>query len=246
MSNPTIRELFSALQKSMVADASLSHVLNHPDDKGDNAEINWLTWFNEYLPKRYKAAKATIIDSQGNLSDQIDAVLYDDQYSYLAFNQNGILYLPAESVYAVFEVKQDISKNNMEYAGAKAESVRKLHRTSTTIPHAGGTFPPKEPQRIIAGVLSTISSWNPPLGDAFKSCLGRYNEQQQIDCGCILKSGAFHYDYNSRILTTSSPEESLVFFFLKLLTMLQSIGTVPAINLDEYMKALSITEVLNG
>lgn len=218
MSNPTVKELFSALQESMVADASLSHILNHPDDKGDNAEINWLTWFKEYLPKRYKAAKATIIDSRGNLSDQIDIVLYDDQYSYLAFNQNGILYLPAESVYAVFEVKQDISKQNMEYAGAKAESVRKLRRTSTTIPHAGGTFPAKPPQRIIAGILSTISSWSPPLGDPFKSCLSRYSEQQQIDCGCILKSGGFHYDYGSRILTTSSAEESLVFFFLKLLT----------------------------
>lgn len=42
-------------------------------------------WFNDYLPKRYKAAKATVVDSQGNISEQIDLALYDIQYSYLAF-----------------------------------------------------------------------------------------------------------------------------------------------------------------
>ena len=90
---PILKDLFSALQRHMITDAEFSGALSHPTDKGDNSEANWIEWFAKYLPKRYKAAKATIIDSQGNISDQIDLVLYDAQYSYLAFNQNEICLL---------------------------------------------------------------------------------------------------------------------------------------------------------
>ena len=42
-----------------------------------------------------------------------------------------------------FEAKQAINNNQVEYAQAKVATVRRLHRTSLPIPHAGGTFPPK-------------------------------------------------------------------------------------------------------
>ncbi|MBR1851869.1 MAG: hypothetical protein IJ794_01635 [Lachnospiraceae bacterium] len=238
----TLKTLFGALQEEMVAQAKFSNVVNHPVDKGDNTEVSWVKWFNEYLPKRYQAAKATVIDSQGNISDQIDLVLYDGQYSYLAFKQNGVLYIPAESVYAVFEVKQDLKKVYMEYAGEKAESVRKLYRTSASIPYAGGVYPPKPLHRIIAGILTTSSDWKEPFGKPFRKCIATYTELQQVDCGCTLNGGAFYYDYQKNSLRTSNAEESLVYFFLQLLILLQRLGTVPAIDLEAYMQALTIAE----
>lgn len=239
---PNLKSLFAALQTDMVSKAQFSNVLNHPVDKGDNSEENWIKWFDDYLPKRYKAAKATVVDSRGNISEQIDLALYDIQYSYLAFNQNGILYIPAESVYAVFEVKQDLNKAHMEYAGKKAESVRNLYRTSASIPYAGGVYPPKPLHRILAGILTTTTEWKEPFGNPFKKCLNEYTEKQQIDCGCVLQGGAFCFDYPTNNLRTSNQEESLVYFFLQLLILLQNMGTVPAIDLTEYMKALEILE----
>ncbi len=238
----TLKSLYQTLQKDMIAQAEFSNVVDHVVDKGDNAEENWIKWFKNYLPKRYKAAKATIIDCQGNVSDQIDVVLYDGQYSYLAFNQNGILYIPAESVYAVFEVKQSINKSYMEYAGNKAESVRKLYRTSAEIPYAKGVYPPKPLHRIIAGILTTNSDWKTLFGEPFKECISAYSELQQIDCGCVLNCGSFYFDYRANCLRTSGSDESLVYFFLQLLIQLQKLGTVPAIDLGEYMKALSVGE----
>lgn len=243
---PTLKDLFSTLQDHMITDAKFSCVLSHPTDKGDNSEENWIEWFDKYLPKRYRAAKATIIDSRGDISDQIDLVLYDAQYSYLAFNQNGILYLPAESVYAVFEVKQDLTKEHMEYAGKKIASVRRLHRTSASIPYAAGVYPPKRLHRILSGILTTKSGWAEPFNTAFKNCLSSFPDDQQIDCGCVLQAGSFYYDYAEKKLRTSTPNESLVFFFLQLLVLLQEMGTVPAIDLNEYMKALTVSEELNG
>ena len=243
MSNsPSLKSLFSALQEEMISQAKFSSVLDHPLDKGDNTEENWISWFNKYLPKRYKAAKAKIIDSRGAVSQQIDVVLYDAQYSYLALNKNSILYVPSESVYAVFEVKQDLTKEHMEYAGQKAESVRSLYRTSAPIPYANGIYKPKEPHRILAGILTTSSGWTSIFGDPFKSCLANYNELQQVDCGCVLKSGSYFFDYDQSLLSTSEASESLVYFFLQLLIKLQEMGTVPAIDLNEYKKTLSIIE----
>ena len=240
MSDTTLKDLFSCLQKDMCSKADFSQVLNHPTDKGDNTESNWINWFNEYLPKRYKASTATILDSKGGISEQIDVVIYDEQYSYLAFNHNGILYLPAESVYAVFEVKQNINKEYMEYAGKKAESVRCLFRTSAPINHAGGTYKPKNPFRILAGILTTGSDWKDSYGDPFKKCIRNFNKLQQIDCGCVLNSGAFSYDYSTDKLCRSVEDESLVFFFFNLLIELQKMGTVPAIDLHAYMSVLTI------
>lgn len=240
--NLSLKSLFFSLQDEMIAKANFSPTLNHPTDKGDNTEDNWVTWFNDYLPRRYKAAKATVIDSKGTVSDQIDVVLYDDQYSYLAFNSKNIHYIPAESVYAVFEVKQNLTKVNMEYAGKKAKSVRSLYRTSAPIPYANGVYKPKEPHRILAGILTTSSKWKSVFGNPFKSCLTNFNDSEQIDCGCVLEGGSYFYDYKQSKLLTSEAKESLVFFFLQLLIKLQEMGTVPAIDLNEYKKALNITE----
>jgi len=238
-----LSELVSQLQKNMISKMNLVPGISHPTDRGDNSEHSWLEWFSTYLPKRYKAAKATIFDSKGNTSDQIDIVLYDDQYSYLAFSENGIFYLPAESVYAVFEVKQNNCKQYMEYAGEKAESVRKLYRTSAEITYAAGKYPPKKLHRILAGVLTTKTDWKETFGKPFINCLHSYLPEQQIDCVCVLENGAAFYDYCNKSLKISGDDESLVFFFLQLLILLQNIGTVPAIDLNEYMKALNIEEV---
>ena len=242
MSKPTLKSLFESLQTAMIARAAFSEKVEHPVDKGNNAEECWIDWFRTYLPKRYHADKATIIDCHGNTSDQIDIVLYDGQYSYLAFNQSNILYLPAESVYAVFEVKQSLNKANLDYAAAKAASVRKLHRTSDSIPYAAGVYDPKPPHRILSGILTTDIEWKQAFGSSFKKTLLSFDDQQQVDCVCALKAGAFHYNYIQKLLRTSSAEESLVWFFLELLIILKKMGTVPAIDLKEYMNILSTRE----
>ena len=99
----------------------------------------------KYLPRRYCVDKAIIVDCNGNTSDQIDIVIYDGQYSYFVFKHEQVIYVPAESVYAVIEVKQELNKANLNYAGEKAASVRKLSRTSAEIPFAGGIYRPHQP-----------------------------------------------------------------------------------------------------
>ena len=105
----------------------------------------------KYLPKRYQAATAHIVDSQGNFSQQIDVVVFDRQYSPFIFNYEGQTIIPAESVYGVFEAKQSVNARMVAYAQEKVASVRRLRRTSLPIPYAGGTYPPKPLSQSSAG-----------------------------------------------------------------------------------------------
>src|SRR5659263_347568 len=132
-----LKMLFGGLQSQMIARLSTNRqFITHSGSKGDALENAWIEWLREYLPNRYSVDKAIVIDHEGNTSHQIDIVIYDNWFTPFIFSQNGFHYIPAEGVYAIFEVKPDIQgsvdgKNYIQYAGEKIESVRILKRTST-------------------------------------------------------------------------------------------------------------------
>ena len=64
-----------------------------------------------------------MIDADGRSSHQIDIAICDRFYSPVFFHSDEQPYIPAESVYAVFEVKQTLSSLFVLDAGRKARSV---------------------------------------------------------------------------------------------------------------------------
>jgi hypothetical protein len=212
--------------------------VTHPGARGEASEEDWLRVLKDHLPARYQADRAFVIDSNGRCSDQIDIVIYDRQYSPFLYNQANQRYVPAESVYCVLEVKQDLSREHVLYAGDKAASVRRLHRTSAPILHAGGAHEPRSLPRIIGGLLTYQSSWNPAFGDAFRDALSELRPETQLDLGCALVNGAFEVCYRegqSVDITVVEDPRSLVQFLLRLLKQLQALATAPAIEYDAYL-----------
>ena len=216
-------------------------ILQHPGAKGTATELHWLQVLGDYLPRRYCVDKAFALDCEGRLSEEIDLVIYDRQYSPFLFNQDGAKYVPAESVYAVLEIKQDLCGEHIAYAGVKAASVRRLKRTSAPVPYVAGKYGPKTPQPILAGILTLDSAWAPPLGDPFVEALGKLATEERLDLGCVLKQAGFEISSreDGRIqIETSANDSALVFFFVRLLARLQEGGTVPAMDLREYGRVL--------
>ncbi len=212
--------------------------VTHPGARGEASEDDWLRVLNDHLPHRYQADRAFVIDSRGECSDQIDIVIYDRQYSPFLYNQANQRYVPAESVYGVIEVKQDLSRDHVLYAGEKAASVRRLYRTSAAIRHAGGSYEPRPLPRIAAGLVTYYSSWAPPFGDPFRDALGELPPEAQVDVGCALVHGAFeaHYrDGHAVDVTVVEGPRSLVQFLMRLLKQLQALATVPAIDYEAYL-----------
>ncbi|KOX56122.1 hypothetical protein ADL19_10495 [Streptomyces purpurogeneiscleroticus] len=209
----------------------------HPVAKGEASETVWLALLR-YLPERYRADTAFIVDSEGQFSDQIDIVIYDRQYTPFILKQDGRPVIPAESVYAVFEAKQSIDAGNIAYAEGKIASVRALKRTSLPIPHAGGTYPPKPLHHIMGGLLTFESDWSPPLGDPLKQALSKGTSDTWLDLGCIAACGHFgrRKDGGYDLVAEGRPATAFLF---ELIARLQDTATVPMIDIRAYAKWLN-------
>lgn len=239
MNKVNLQELFNGLQDELKSKLNLSKMIDHPTAKGDDTELNWSDVLKK-LPSRYEIGKGFVIDSKGNLSDQIDIIVYDHYYSPLILHRDSLLYIPAESVYAVLEVKQSLSKEFVEYAGSKAKSVRDLIRTSAPVKQIDGSLKRREfLPPILAGILTYDSDWNPPFGDSFKKSLNGLDLSSRLNLGISLKHGSFNCSYSENsdlLLNISKPETSLISFFINLTKQLQLLGNAPGIDLDEYYK----------
>lgn len=270
MNKINIADLFAGLQNQMVAQLNTNReFILHSGSKGDSLENVWIEWLRKYLPNRYCVDKAIVIDCEGFLSHQLDLVIYDQHHTPFVFTQNGINYIPAEGVYAVFEVKPDLQGNVGEdnffvYAGKKIESVRQLKRTSVKIINAGKESDARPLTKIIGGILSSTNSYTHANNNTIESHLKSLNGLQTIEIGCAVDYGSFYVNYSGeedikntnfddRILsyyesrkfeklTFSAKENSLITFFLQLTRYLQqTIGTVAAIDLDAYAKNVGFT-----
>ncbi|MHA3044327.1 DUF6602 domain-containing protein [Riemerella anatipestifer] len=266
MNKINLKELFENMQHQMSAQLNTNrNNITHPGSKGDSLENAWIEWLRKYLPSRYSVDKAIIIDYEGNTSQQIDIVIYDNWFTPFIFTQNGFHYIPAEGVYAVFEVKPDLEgnvgqKTYIEYAGEKIESVRKLKRTSVDMINSGKTMDARPLTKIVGGILASECSIKrfSTIEKHMKKNIGL----KSIDFGCAVNYGSFYIDYEGtenteienfekrineyylkrefREMEFSRKENSLVFFFMQLTRYLQqAIGTVPAIDMNKYLSNIN-------
>jgi hypothetical protein len=214
--------------------------MQHPGTKGDASEHVWLELLQNYLPERYQAATAHVVDSNGNFSEQIDVVVFDRQYSPFIFHYEGQTIIPAESVYAVFEAKQVVNANHIAYAQEKVASVRRLHRTSLPIPYAKGTYPAKPLIPILGGLLTFESEWKPCFGKPLEQALaGGNGANGRLDLGCVAAHGHFVFEpINVAYQFTAEGKPATAFLF-KLISMLQFSGTVPMIDIQAYARWLT-------
>lgn len=232
-----LQKLYRSSQSRMSAELETARAQEHAPSSGAGAETAWISFLREHLPKRYAVDSAFVADCHGNRSDQIDIVIYDLQYTPRIVDHSGQLWLPAESIYAVFECKPCVS-GNVAYAGNKVASVRRLHRTSCAITHAGGTFPARALTHILGGVLADTSGWKADLPERLPAQLLELAEDERLDLGCCADGSAFDARYNDELLVeVSDPGMGLIFFLVTLMGRLQELGTVPAIDFSAYMAA---------
>jgi hypothetical protein len=230
----SLPRLMQGLHERVAQDLKIAReALGHPVAKGDGSEAVWTSLFKKYLPQRYAAAKATIVDSRGDFSDEIDVVLFDRQYTPLIFEHEKQIVVPAEAVYAVFESKQEISTNFIEYAQQKVATVRRLHRTSAEVQTIDGPRT-TTPQPILGGFLAFESGWKTrPIDEYLSRALAVDQDAGRLDLGCIAAYGTFGCE-GAGCLASAPHERATTCFLLELITRLQRVGTAPAIDIAAY------------
>ena len=236
-----LRQAFSLEQERLLAALRSSGRIVHKGDRGEVNEQIFIAFLRSYLPNRYTVDKAMVLDSDGSVSDSIDVVVFDRQYTPTLLDTERHRYVPAEAVYAVFECKPTVNKSYLKYAGEKAASVRRLKRTSVPIPHAGGTYSARPPFDIVAGILAIDVDWSDNFGASFKENHAALVADERLDCGFAAVGSSFD-TFDQGDYTICDGDSALARFAFRLLSKLQSLATVPAVDWLAYAERFADEE----
>lgn len=204
-----IKSLFNT--KQTILESKLDILLERPVTKGEHCESAWIDFFRSFLPSKYAVDKGFIFDYKGNVSEQIDIIIYDALYAPLMFGTDaGEKFVTAESIYAIFESKPKIDKETLNYANKKIKSVLVLERTARGVINSGQYCKPRDLTKIIGGILATDSvGW-----DTIEKYIKEYDK---IDIGCAIKMHSFLVNRNGMnvsLLHASGKETVLAFFYM--------------------------------
>lgn len=99
-----IHENYNYLNKMMVEEMEIAS--EHDGLTGNYREEMWVKFFRSIIPKKYSLAQGVmIIDSYGNISNEVDIVVFDEQYTPYVFKYNTLKFIPIEAVAIVVECK---------------------------------------------------------------------------------------------------------------------------------------------
>jgi hypothetical protein len=231
-----LHKVFAGQEDGLRAQLKTGKQAGHPGVQGDGTEDGWLKLLQDRLPHRYAVTRGIVVDSKGSRSHQIDLVVHDRHFSPQFWEYGGHHYVPAESVYAVFEIKPKLTRKNVLYAGKKVATVRALHRTSASFGWAMGPMPARALFPILGGILADDCKWSPPFGEPFATALQDVGTDGRLDLGCVLGKGAFEVQHDAPAdqAVVSGADTALVTFLLTLLHRLQGLGSAPAIDYPAY------------
>lgn len=128
--NSHVGDIFRTIARHMQEDfrKTLSYV-EHPLEKGIAREKVLVEYLQRFVPERFAIDTGFVIDSKGNMSRQIDVIIYDRIISPVWELPGRLRYFPVECVVAVGEVKSTITdRTTLNDALEKLKSVQELDR----------------------------------------------------------------------------------------------------------------------
>lgn len=110
-----IADNYVQLERSIVSQLRLS-CDNHYVTIGSFREEIWQSLFEKIVPRKFSIERSVfIIDSQGNVSKEVDLAIFDEQYTPYIFNHGSIKYIPIEAVAVVVQCKSNhLNGNNID------------------------------------------------------------------------------------------------------------------------------------
>lgn len=89
-------------------------------------------FFKRYLPQSLGVTSGQVVDSTGQLSRQLDVIIYDLARTPILFtsDEDGHQLVPVEGVIAVVEVKSHVNPSDMESVVRNMLSVKRLSKSA--------------------------------------------------------------------------------------------------------------------
>lgn len=99
-----LHENYINMNKMMVEEMELSST--HCVTTGSFREEMWFKFFRSIIPKKFSLERGVIIiDSDGNVSKEIDIAVFDEQYTPYVFQYNNLKFIPIEALAVAIECK---------------------------------------------------------------------------------------------------------------------------------------------
>lgn len=119
-----------ASEKEIQLSASfIRRVIPHSGEIGSEIEKLFHRQLQRVLPERIGVSSGFVADSSGNISKQLDIILYDKPGAARLF-EGDITVLPAECTFAAGEVKTNLAKAEIDDAFDKCRSFKSLDRSA--------------------------------------------------------------------------------------------------------------------
>lgn len=155
------KNIVQALNKSVLDELDLTRQIKHPGENGRAREQILRDFLTKILPKRFRIDTGFIIDATGGISNQIDLVIYRDDY-HSVLEIGGIKHFMVEAVVAVIENKASIANSaTLRQAFQNIRSVKSLDRsnrgTNCIVPTTAKVNPDKLYHQIFGAILTEKS-----------------------------------------------------------------------------------------
>lgn len=99
-----LKDNYNHLEESIASQLQVS--ANHSVTTGHYRERIWHDLFRQITPHKFSIRQGVfLIDSGGNISNEVDLAVFDEQYTPYIFNYGQIYYIPIEAVAVVIECK---------------------------------------------------------------------------------------------------------------------------------------------
>ena len=239
-----LRDKFRAMSKGLRSSFE-AHVAGgrHTYEKGLRNEEVLIKFLAGLLPPKYGVSRGEVVDSKGGVARQADVVIYDAHHAPLLQAGETSQVFPAESVYAVIELKPSLNRTTLAEAVEMVRSAKALDRSAVVTTHGGHRlFGGPQPNPPLFGAIFALKSSHierlivPALADHH----GKLRPEHWVDCICVLDSAlVYHFlkspapsgadDWAPTVLCKDarlgyydSREDTLLLFYLFLLFQLNA------------------------
>lgn len=252
----SLDQTMASIAKKMEIDyEGLTKQIEHKELRGRVREIVIKHFLKEYFPPALGVESGEIISSKGDVSKQMDVVVFDRFRCPVLIREDEVHVFPIEGVYAVIEVKSFLDSNELLDCVEKIYSAKRMPKEAyvqqkgavihtTTLfgrefqhfPTLGFVFAFDSSGLVtLMGNLATINS---------KRNIGL---EDGIDMMCVLKKGVIaNRTKEGKISYTPEPEstlccietdKSLLLFYLLVMGVLNQ-AWMPPIKLTEYAQGV--------
>lgn len=123
MKKKILKDIFDNVEKSLYSDMSIR--IEHNLEDGKYREYLVKKVLDKIVPSKYSITNGFIIDSDNNISQEMDVIIYDKNYVPPFFDETYTV-VPIEAVIAVIQVKTTLNKKTLSDSITNLNSINRL------------------------------------------------------------------------------------------------------------------------